>query len=132
MPMRAVIGLYSLIGSYSDERCRPGHHSVLLNRRISHAFIVTCCWSQIARRRDTKQRGDPLRARVAASRSPKAAFVTRLQPRRLPVQAARQLPDLLTSLWLPPLAIRTVEAHKNRSAVPPSCVCRGTGNTAHR
>src|SRR5207344_3109486 len=30
---------------------------------------------------------------------PKAAFVTRLQPFRLPGQAARQLPDQSTILW---------------------------------
>ena len=31
---------------------------------------------------------------------PKAAFVTRLQPFRLPGQAARQLPDQSTTLWV--------------------------------
>jgi len=31
---------------------------------------------------------------------PKAAFVTRLQPCRLPVRAARQLPDQSTILWV--------------------------------
>ena len=31
---------------------------------------------------------------------PKAAFVTRLRPVRLPVQAARQLPDQSTTLWV--------------------------------
>ena len=31
---------------------------------------------------------------------PKAAFVTRLRPGRLPVQAARQLPDQSTTLWV--------------------------------
>src|ERR1035437_6555509 len=31
---------------------------------------------------------------------PKAAFVTRLQPYRLPDRAARQLPDQSTTLWV--------------------------------
>src|SRR6266853_803961 len=31
---------------------------------------------------------------------PKATFVTRLQPYRLPGQAARQLPDQSTTLWV--------------------------------
>src|SRR6516162_11393670 len=31
---------------------------------------------------------------------PRATFVTRLQPVRLPVQAARQLPDQSTTLWV--------------------------------
>jgi hypothetical protein len=34
-----------------------------------------------------------------ASQPPKAAFVTRLQPCRLPGRAARQLPDQSTTLW---------------------------------
>src|SRR5215207_6482409 len=33
---------------------------------------------------------------------PTAAFVTRLQPGRLPCQAARQLPDQSTTLWVEP------------------------------
>src|SRR4051794_11341516 len=33
---------------------------------------------------------------------PKAAFVTRLQPSQLPGQAARQLPDQSTTLWVEP------------------------------
>src|SRR3954453_5382097 len=33
---------------------------------------------------------------------PKAAFVTRLRPGRLPCQAARQLPDQSTTLWVEP------------------------------
>ena len=33
---------------------------------------------------------------------PKAAFVTRLRPDRLPCQAARQLPDLPTTIWVEP------------------------------
>src|SRR3954465_6109079 len=33
---------------------------------------------------------------------PKAAFVTRLRPGRLPRQAARQLPDQSTTLWVEP------------------------------
>ena len=33
---------------------------------------------------------------------PKAAFVTRLRPGRLPCQAARQLPDQSTTLWMEP------------------------------
>ena len=43
--------------------------------------------------------------RVTARRiaqPPKAAFVTRLQPGRLPDQAARQLPDQSTTLWVEP------------------------------
>ena len=36
------------------------------------------------------------------ARPPEAAFVTRLQPVRLPVQAARQLPDQSTTLWAEP------------------------------
>jgi hypothetical protein len=36
------------------------------------------------------------------ARPPKAAFVTRLRPGQLPSQAARQLPDLSTSLWVDP------------------------------
>ena len=44
---------------------------------------------------------------------PKAAFVTRLRPGRLPDRAARQLPGLPTTPgWnLPPLVIRAVGAH---------------------
>src|SRR5436305_13509412 len=41
--------------------------------------------------------------RVTARRiaqPPKAAFVTRLQPFRLPSRAARQLPDQSTTLWV--------------------------------
>ena len=34
------------------------------------------------------------------AQSPKATFVTRLRPRRLPGQAARQLPDQSTTLWV--------------------------------
>jgi len=33
---------------------------------------------------------------------PKAAFVTRLRPGRLPGKAARQLPDLSTIIWVEP------------------------------
>src|SRR3954470_4092240 len=33
---------------------------------------------------------------------PKAAFVTRLRPGQLPGQAARQLPDQSTTLWVEP------------------------------
>src|SRR5215207_1915651 len=33
---------------------------------------------------------------------PKAAFVMRLRPGRLPCQAARQLPDQSTTLWVDP------------------------------
>src|SRR5271170_6703390 len=43
--------------------------------------------------------------RVTARRiaqPPKAAFVTRLQPVRLPVQTARQLPEQSTILWAVP------------------------------
>ena len=43
--------------------------------------------------------------RVTARRiaqPPKAAFVTRLQPFRLPSRAARQLPDQPTTLWVDP------------------------------
>jgi hypothetical protein len=36
------------------------------------------------------------------ARPPEAAFVTRLWPVQLPVQAARQLPDQSTSLWAEP------------------------------
>src|ERR1700719_3208347 len=36
------------------------------------------------------------------ARPPKAAFVTRLQPARLPDQAARQLPDQSTTLRVAP------------------------------
>ena len=36
---------------------------------------------------------------------PKAAFVTRLQPFRLPGRAARQLPDQSTTLWMEPSSI---------------------------
>ena len=58
---------------------------------------------------------------------PKAAFVTRLQPFRLPDRAARQLPDQSTTLWVessstddsrlrgarPKLTTWTVTAHYN-------------------
>src|SRR5215204_3207693 len=36
---------------------------------------------------------------------PKAAFVTRLRPGRLPCQAARQRPDQSTTLWVEPSSI---------------------------
>jgi hypothetical protein len=36
------------------------------------------------------------------ARPPEAAFVTRLRPVRLPVRAARQLPDQSTTLWAEP------------------------------
>jgi hypothetical protein len=36
---------------------------------------------------------------------PKAAFVTRLRPRQLPSDAARQLPDQSTSIWMEPSSI---------------------------
>jgi hypothetical protein len=36
------------------------------------------------------------------ARPPKAAFVTRLRPGRSPSQAARQLPDQSTTLWVEP------------------------------
>ena len=36
------------------------------------------------------------------ARPPEAAFVTRLRPVRLPVQAARQLPDQSTTFWAEP------------------------------
>ena len=44
---------------------------------------------------------------------PKAAFVTRLRPGRLPEQTARQLPEQSTTLRVepPPLVIRAVGAH---------------------
>jgi len=43
---------------------------------------------------------------------PEAAFVTRLQPFRLPGRAARQLPDQSTTRWiLPPQVIRAFGAH---------------------
>ena len=47
---------------------------------------------------------------------PKAAFVTRLRPGQSPSQAARQLPDQSTTLWveyLPPLVMCTFGAHGN-------------------
>jgi hypothetical protein len=51
------------------------------------------------------------------ARPPKAAFVTRLQPRQLPGEAARQLPAcrLLSGWILPPLVIRAFVAHRGRS-----------------
>ena len=49
------------------------------------------------------------------ARPPKAAFVTRLQPRQLPGDAARQLPAcrLLSGWILPPLVIRAFVAHRD-------------------
>src|SRR6202790_1887691 len=37
---------------------------------------------------------------IAVCQPPKAAFVTRLQPCRLPGRTARQLPDQSTTLWV--------------------------------
>ncbi len=44
----------------------------------------------------TRSRAEPWAA------SPKAAFVTRLRPSRLPDQTARQLPEQSTTLWVEP------------------------------
>jgi hypothetical protein len=45
------------------------------------------------------------------AQSPKATFVTRLQPCQLPSQAAHQLPDQSTILRVEPLMIRAFGAH---------------------
>ena len=46
---------------------------------------------------------------------PKATFVTRLQPCRLPGQAARQLPDQSTIIWTEP---SSVDTPRLRGALP--------------
>jgi NAD-dependent deacetylase len=54
---------------------------------------------------------------------PKAAFVTRLRPGRLPNRAARQLPDQSTTIWMEPSSIgdtRLRGAHQNHCNQPHS------------
>ena len=53
--------------------------------------------------------------RVTARRiaqSPKATFVTRLQPFRLPGRTARQLPDQSTTLWVESSSTGDPRCHK--------------------
>jgi hypothetical protein len=57
---------------------------------------------------------------------PKAAFVTRLRPGRLPRQAARQLPDQSTTLWVEPSS--TGDAR--RRGAPGNSGARGTTPSA--
>ena len=56
------------------------------------------------------------------ARPPEAAFVTRLRPVRLPVQAARQLPDQSTTLWAEPSSAgdTRLRAHRNEANNPNS------------
>ena len=81
---------------------RPTRPSPLFRRVGVHDFTFEACSGF---------------TRVTACRiaqPPKAAFVTRLRPARLPDQAARQLPDLTDNSpgWdLPPLVNRAVGAH---------------------
>ena len=51
-------------------------------------------------------------AATLGSEPPKVTFVTRLRSHQLPSQTARQLPDLSTIMWNPPLLmIRAFRAH---------------------
>jgi hypothetical protein len=68
-------------------------------RRVARKFnsLLACGSGQSLHR--APQVGGGRRARRIAQ-PPKAAFVTRLQPCRLPGRAARHLPDQSTTLWV--------------------------------
>src|SRR5512132_1991820 len=51
---------------------------------------------------------------------PKATFVTRLQPLRLPARAARQLPDQSTTLWVDS---SSTDDSRLRGALPRADIC---------
>ena len=55
---------------------------------------------------------------------PKATFVARLRPGRLPDQAARQLPDLSTIIRVEP---SSTDDSRLRGALPGSDSCSATG-----
>src|SRR4029453_12101612 len=57
---------------------------------------------------------------------PKAAFVTRLQPFRLPGRAARQLPDQSTTVWV---ESSSTSDPRLRGALPQADIC-GAANEA--
>src|SRR5215467_5974176 len=54
---------------------------------------------------------------------PKATFVTRLQPCRLPDRAARQLPDQSTTLWVDS---SSASDSRLRGALPGADICDAT------
>ena len=56
------------------------------------------------------------------ARPPKAAFVTRLRPGRLPSRTARQLPDQSTTLWVDPSPTGDT---RHRGALLPASKPRG-------
>ena len=68
----------------------PARPSPLFRRVGVHDFTFEACsgFTRVTARR--------------IAQPPKAAFVTRLRPGRSPSQAARQLPDLPTTLWVEP------------------------------
>jgi hypothetical protein len=69
-----------------------------------------------------------LALRPAGSLSlPKATFVTRLQPRRLPDKAARQLQDLSTSIRVNPSP--TDHLRRRAAQQTQDTSCRGSGST---
>ncbi len=93
----------------------PSHLPCQLPRRIEQAHMSMPSLST---------RPSPLRCRVGIhiapfeacsgfthitahriAQPPKATFVTRLRPRQLPGDAARQLPDSSTSIWMEPSSI---------------------------
>src|SRR6476661_2733421 len=57
---------------------------------------------------------------------PKATFVTRLQPFRLPGRAARQLPDQSTTLWV---ESSSTDDSRLRGALPPADIARRLNGT---
>src|ERR1700722_16071352 len=54
------------------------------------------------------------------AQSPKATFVTRLQPSQLPDRAARQLPDQSTTLWV---ESSSTDSSRLRGARPQGDIC---------
>src|SRR5262245_59592518 len=60
---------------------------------------------------------------------PEAAFVTRLQPFRLPGRAARQLPEQSTTLWV---ESSSTDDSRLRGALPGSDICTAANRIAIR
>src|SRR6266508_3048827 len=60
---------------------------------------------------------------------PKATFVTRLQPYRLPGQAARQLPDQSTTFWVDS---SSTDDSRLRGALPQTDTCTAANSTLIR
>jgi hypothetical protein len=91
--------------------CFPTHAAFPNSRRVSIRIVTfeACSgFTHVTARR--------------IAQPPKATFVTRLQPCRLPDKATRQLPDLSTTVWVEPSSTgdSRLRGARPESDVPPS------------